>query len=704
MNQEKSWPKLREDLTLHVGPADINGAPTWTIHDPARNQYFSIDWMSFEIILRLYLADIEEICRQVNELTTLEIDEDSVKSVLSFISENELTQRLGVGDIGWLRTKANTKELNWSNKLLHGYLFFRIPLFQPEAFLKKAIHHLDFFYSKTFFNLTIFALCLGLWGVFRQWSLFQTTVVDTFSLDGLIGYSSALIVIKIFHEFGHALTATKYQCRVPTMGVAFLVMWPVAYTDVTESWKLSSHRERLAIAGAGIMTELFFASWALLGWTMSPEGALKGVFFFIATTSLAATLAINASPFMRFDGYFLLCDFLKIPNLHQRSFAYARWWLREKLFGLGDAPPEDFIDKRKWFILAFAFATWLYRFIVFIGIAVLVYKFFFKLLGIGLFVIEIWFFLAKPIFNEILVWKKRWGEIAPTIVNKPAFYIGLILFLMLVLPLNMSIHVQGIYKPRSSISLTAFQPGQLVFLPKGLGSRVNEGDLILKMNAPEIDFRIIKTKNNIATLEKQFGAIGFDRDAVSKRPVLEKELDSSKKELAGLFAEKERLNVKANFDGVVVEIDPDLSLGEWVPKDMHLATVIDDQHWVVDCYVEEGDLNRIELGSSGTFVPEAPRLDALRLRVVSIDRDASRSLSDGSLASISGGQILVRQQSYKVIPEHAIYRVRLDVLGRSAKLSTGYLRGEVKISAWPKSILGGTIRTAINNLIREMGF
>ena len=124
--------------------------------------------------------------------------------------------------------------------------------------------------------------------------------MDTFSWDGLIGYSVALLLIKILHELGHALTAKRYGCRVPTMGVAFLVMMPVAYTDVTESWKLDSHRKRLIIAGAGIATELILAAWALLAWTLMPDGALRGVCFFVATTSIVATLAVNASPFILF--------------------------------------------------------------------------------------------------------------------------------------------------------------------------------------------------------------------------------------------------------------------------------------------------------------------------------------------------------------------------------------------------------------------
>lgn len=86
---------------------------------------------------------------------------------------------------------------------------------------------------------------------------------------------------------------------------------------------------------------------------------------------------------MRFDAYFLLSDAVGMPNLHERAFAIARWWLRERLFGFDEAPPEVFTPRRQCWLIVFAFATWLYRLVLFFGIALLVYHAFFKALGLG---------------------------------------------------------------------------------------------------------------------------------------------------------------------------------------------------------------------------------------------------------------------------------------------------------------------------------
>ena len=73
-----------------------------------------------------------------------------------------------------------------------------------------------------------------------------------------------------------------------------MVLWPLLYTDTGESWKLADRRQRLAIAAAGVMTELALAGLATLGWSLAPEGGFRQGMFFLATTSWVLTLTINA--------------------------------------------------------------------------------------------------------------------------------------------------------------------------------------------------------------------------------------------------------------------------------------------------------------------------------------------------------------------------------------------------------------------------
>lgn len=725
-------PMLREDLTLHRGPSDVNGAPTWTLHDPSRNQYFAIDWLAFEVISRLSLGNAHAVVDAINQTTTLHVDALEVQGVLQFLDEHELTARHDLQGVDWLAKRHALRNKSISQHLIHSYLFFRLPLLRPDRWLTRVTPKFSFFFSTRFFVLTLIALLLGLWGVYRQWPTFSSTLVDTFSLQGLIGYAGALIAVKFIHEMGHALTAKRMGCRVPTMGIAFLVMYPMAYTDVTESWKLDSHRKRLKIAGAGILTEMLVAAWCLLFWTILPDGSVRGVAFFLATTSLTATLLINASPFMRFDGYFLLCDLTGMPNLHARSFAMARWWLREKLFLLNDPAPEEVDARKRQLMILFAWVTWIYRFVVFIGIAVLVYHFFFKALGIALFLVEIWYFLARPIVGELLVWRNRLKHDAASAktqgailsssqgsnigshtsasqhpvrkTRRPIVYVAWGLFLLLVVPFDFTINAQGMLKPARSMEVIAFTPAQVVTLPPAIGTTLKEGQMIMRLHSPEIDHRIEVLRMRVDSLTRHAASAGFEATARAQQAILREQLTAAKQELQGLMAERQRLAPTAPFPGQVMDVVPDIHIGDWVPKGQRLATFANPTAWIVDTYVEESDLPRLEVGNWARFIPESPGLSALNLRVIEIDQDASRTMLDPALGSLAGGQILVRQKNQSLIPERSVFRVRLAVVGDPGQVSTGHLRGTVAILGWPRSILGEFLRGTLATLVREMGF
>jgi len=153
------------------------------------------------------------------------------------------------------------------------------------------------------------------------------------------------------------------------MGVALLVMWPMPYTDTGESWKLERSRHRFAIASAGICAELMLAAWCTFLWTFMPDGNFRNALFFLATTAWVLTLLVNASPFMRFDGYYMLTDALDFPGLHERAGHQARRAMRRALLGLEEPSSEVLTPGFRAFLIAFAVATWVYRLGLFIGIA-----------------------------------------------------------------------------------------------------------------------------------------------------------------------------------------------------------------------------------------------------------------------------------------------------------------------------------------------
>jgi putative peptide zinc metalloprotease protein len=405
-------PGLREELDLFEGPKLANGQPSWVLQDPVRQQFFRIDWLTFEILSRWHLDDGLSIVAAIERDTPLEVDLTDLEHTLKFLTEQQLLRVDSAEGIQKMAERKQAAQSSWWQWLIHHYLFFRYPLVRPDRWLDSTLVIAEVFFSKSFRWITLGALALGMSQLVQQWDVFHTYLLDTFTLQGLASYGVALIVVKVLHELGHAYAVKRHGGRVPTMGVAFLVMWPMAYTDTNEAWKIPDRRKRLQISSAGIATEAMLAAWALLAWALLPDGALRSAMFFVASVSLGLTIALNASPFMRFVGYFIICDLLEMPNLHQRSFALARWRLREWLFKLNEPRPEVFSAGKQTSLIAFAWATWLYRLVLFIGIALMVYHLFTKLLGVMLFIIEIYWFIWFPVRSELREWVKRKSAIA----------------------------------------------------------------------------------------------------------------------------------------------------------------------------------------------------------------------------------------------------------------------------------------------------
>ncbi len=698
-------PRLREELDLLPGPKLPDGQPSWTLHDPVRNQFFRIDWPTLEMLTRWHLDDPARIADDVNAQTTLSLTAADVQAVLQFLVQHQLVQATQPDTPRKMAEQLARMQGSAFKWLLHHYLFFRVPLVKPDAWLVRWLPVARLLATRTFVLATVAALLVGLSQVLRRWDVFSASLVDTFNLEGLLAYGVALIGVKVLHELGHAFTARHFGCRVPAMGVAFLVMWPVAYTDTNETWRLTNRLDRLRVASAGIVTELVIAAWATLAWALLPAGGLQSAAFVLATTSWVATLAINASPFMRFDGYFILMDALDMPNLHGRSFALARWKLRECLFGLGDEPPEHFKPSTARALIGFAWATWLYRLVLFIGIALLVYHFFFKLLGVLLFVVEILWFILWPIRSELRVWRERWPDIRRHARSRTSMAAMLVLCALLLLPWPGRITASAVLRPQEAWPVYAPAGARVEVLPLSHGAQVLEGQQLLVLHVPELVSREQSLVVRMAQQRWQSAASGFDEDMRKRWKVTEQTLVTTEAEWQGLQAERKQFQPLAPYTGRFYWTDPDLTVGQWVGKKEPLGTLVrEGTAWRVETWLDEEEVARLQVGQAAVFWPDSVTGRMLRLKVAAIDRDAARLLPRRELASVLGGHIVTREKNGQWVPERAVYRVALDVQDMPADMQAMSWRGNLTIHADWSSPAARYLRQALSVLVRETGF
>lgn len=656
--RQMALPPLREDLGLHRGPTLKTGAPTWVIEDPARGRFFRIGWLEFELLSRWSCGDVQQLIALVARETLLRPTLEEVQAVKQFVLQHELAVNQ---ELLQAAREGKRPQASLPTKALHNYLMFRIPLLNPDRFLDRTLPLVRPLLGMPALWVSLLAGLLGLFLAFQQWDTFVSTFIETLSLQGLLSYSIALAFAKVIHEFGHAYTAKSLGLRVPRMGVALVLLLPMLYTDTGETWRLPRRRDRFKIAVAGMRIEVMLAAWCTLAWAFLPEGVLRSAFFFLATTSWLITLAINASPFLRFDGYYMMSDATGIPNMHDEAAKSVKHFLRKRLLGIVD--PEPLLENEptpRW-LLAFGLATMVYRFFLFLGIAVMVYHFFFKLLGIFLFIVEIWWFILKPVWSEVKVWWKERGRIQVA----PATRSGAVLVLLLAalfVPWQGRIFAEGwiragqevaLYAPRPALLMQALQPGE-----------VRADAALTTLQAPELALREARANARMDTLGSrlQAAAAGAQDNPESARST-RAQLLQQQVEVQGADAEARQLQLLAPFAGQLVDVAQDALPGGMVSRQELLGRVIDPSSWLAEVFVNEDDVKRLRPGAAVKAYLQGVSSQKLQGQVEGVDTVPVEQLPAEMLADRFGGPLLTAEDPSALKPRRALYRVRVRIEG-----------------------------------------
>lgn len=690
-------PPLREELRLSRGPV-ADGQPTWSIYDPARHRFIRIDWQDFEILSRWALQAPEAIVAALSAETTLRPTPQDVLRLAAFCRHANLLRPSTEQEAGEFAAQAEAARHGAATWLVHNYLFLRLRLVNPDRFLVTLLPFVRWMFSRFYLGLLGAGALLAVFLVSREWDAYTHSLVEMFTLDGLLWMGVALSATKVLHELGHGLAARRYGCRVPSMGVAFLVLWPVLWTDTTEAWRLVRRRDRLVIDASGMLAEITVAVLATIAWSVLPDGPMRSAAFTLSSSTWLLTLLVNTSPLMRFDGYYLLSDLLNVPNLQDRAFRLTRWRIREWLFRPGVIPPERFPPAMAATLSIYAVASWVYRFFLFVGIALLVYHFAFKALGIILMFIELWYFVSRPILGEVVV-LARIGWTTPLNRHGVVTLCALALLLAaLVVPWRGRVDAPGLLRAARQATLYTNEPGRLLSVTE-TGARVQAGATLFKLESAEIDHALRSAAAQLAGAQADLASRSFDAE---RRRAQQAAMATASEAAASLAHAETRaldLVVRAPFDGVISDVPKGLRRGDDLRRLEPLGVLIDDSAALVDAYVGEADLDRVRLGANATFLREDGA--RLRLQVHDIDRVSTRQLDAQELASPNGGTLPARKDAHgTLVPEHAVYRVQLTVVDSAAPVQRR-LAGQVVIEAPAESLVRATYRRAVAVLWRE---
>jgi len=693
---------IREEIRVLAATPQEDGSPAWQLLDPVRNRFFRIGWLEFELLLRWNQAEASAIATSVTEETTLHATSDDVEALNRFLQHHELVQLPGGRAAPYLAKRAEGQRGTWLKQLLHHYLFIRIPLIHPEKTLNRIERRTRWIYGRAFWISTALALVIGGILAARQLDTVLVQLSDSMNFHGVIGYTVALMFAKSLHELGHAITATRYGVRVAHMGVALVVMAPMLYTDTGESWKLTNHRDRLKIAVAGVAAELVLAVWATLAWGLLPDGPVRSAMFFLATTSWVLSVLVNASPFMRFDGYFIVADALNLPNLHERSAALAQRRMHAFLFGVSEPDREYFPPKKARLLALFSAVTWVYRMVVFFGIALAVYHYFFKLLGIFLFAVELGWFIILPIWRELREWPALTQQVST--VRKTLYgLMALALLGLIFLPWSSSVYAPGWVFPANQRVIYSPQAARVVAMPFKENQNVQAGQVVFELEAPELK----DSAQQATILAEAYSRQAANLPVISERgeALSAKAMQQSREMMQQAHAQSEasaRLKLVAPFSGTFQDATEGVEVGTWVNSQLPLGRLVDAHLWRAELLVPEQALDRVALGQTVKLYQHHHAVAPVIGQVTSIDAVRVTVLPHAMLDVHSGGSIVTHHEHNRDVATEALYRVGITLPANVSLTNEALCEG--RIEAKPQSLWQRWLPPLLAVLVRESGF
>jgi putative peptide zinc metalloprotease protein len=352
----------------------------------------------------------------------------------------------------------------------------------------------------------------------------------------------------------------------------------------------------------------------------------------------------------------------------------------------------------------YAWSVWIYRLFLFIGIALLVYHFFFKLLGLILFAIEIIWFIAQPVYREV----KVWWQMRSKIIGSSRFPVLILLFISIVvflfIPLNTTVSIPGVLKTSVETSVYSLVPGRITSVNISEGRMVQKDEILVVMESPFLEKEIDNTEKELEVLNFRINRRMAFEEELAETNVLIEQRQELQSRIDGLRELNSRLNIRAPIAGKLVNITRNLHPGRWVNEDLRLVSIIDPESIEVLGIIDAQNLGRVDINQQAVFLPNNPELNKIYANVIEIESTNVRNIESLYFASNYGGEIAVRRDSSgDFVPEDSSYRVRLTPSGYEGEIDR-VITGNIYIYGSPLSLYRYMFESVAAVLIRESGF
>ncbi len=566
--------------------------------------------------------------------------QDEVITLLSDLHRADVLQSDAPPDLHELQQRRQRHAKVRLKQYIGNPLSLRFPLLDPDSLLTKVqpwVAPLFGWFGGVLWCVTVgWALVL----VAMHWAELSGNMVDrVLSVENLLLIWIIFPMIKVLHEFGHGMAAKVGGGEVHETGVMLLILMPIPYVDASSATAFRDKRSRMLVGAAGMLVELFIAAIAVFAWVNLEPGTERAIAYNIILVAGVSTLMFNANPLLRYDGYYILADYLEIPNLAQRANEYLGYLVNRYLFGIdGGRSPVSAPGERGWFVF-YAIASFFYRMLMMVSIVLLVASQFF-IVGI---LLAVWAFatmlvlpLAKKVgylFYSPRLSGHRWQAIFATV----AILVPLAGLLFLY-PAPSSTRAEGVIWAPEQAQVRASVDGFVTRVLAKPDQQVRRGEVLIETEDPELGARTRVLEAQLAELEARYSAAILTRrvqaDLVNEQKVQVAEaLDLAYKRQADL-------KVRSPVDGRFIIEDAQNTPGRYAQRGELLAYVTEHAATTVRVVVPQAEGDLVRKATRSVEIRPADRIGhPVRAKVQREVPAATDELPSMTLSLQGGGKI-----------------------------------------------------------------
>lgn len=580
--------QLRSDLSFHL--QEYNGAQCYLIEDEFNSRFFRIGLAEYYLISQLDgSTTLAQAVSQTAQMGDQAISEQDAINIGKWLIDSGLATTDASRTSGRL-LEAFGKSDHQKKMAKLNPVSPKFSLFNPDRLLSRLCPVIGWIFSFPMFIVWCAVVGTAIYQVASNWGGIAGSQSLVFARDNWIWLGLSWLLLKLIHEMAHGLACKRFGGVVRQCGLVLIVMIPLPFVDVTSSWRFPSKWLRIFVASAGMYVEIFLASVAAIVWSYSDVGLVRQYAFNFMLAGSVTTLLFNANPLMRFDGYYVLSDWLEMPNLGTHGQQWMKWVGKKYYLGLDEKKP-GWPEGRGWIVACYAVLALIWRIIICVGLTLAAESLLFGA-GIVLALTAVLFWVVWPIVKLLkMVFISEQTKQRPSRIRFCLMTAALAMVFWTVhtqVPWYARVKAPAIVDYQESFEVRTPVGGFLAEIFVSPGQAVEQGQLLARLENVQVDADVKKLLIELESNDLRMRQFR-DRELLAAYDVEIKNREALNHRLAERRDQQMNLEIRAVDDGIVVADDLDSQLGTYLALGHRLCTIESDARKEVHAMVSQHD-------------------------------------------------------------------------------------------------------------------